>query len=89
VQAYMLAAKPILIGVQGEASKLISDVKAGVSVPSENPRAMADAVMSLAAMPPEVRNELGENGRAYYWRELCMEKGVAKFMGVFDKARRP
>ena len=89
VQAYMLAAKPILIGVNGESAKLISDVKAGVSVPSENPRAMADAVISLAEMHPEVRNKLGENGRDYYWRELCMQKGLAKFLAVFDKARRP
>lgn len=89
MQAYMLAAKPILIGVQGESGKLISNVKAGVSVPSENPRAMADAVISLATMPPDVRNELGENGRAYYWRELCMDKGMAKFIAVFDKTRCP
>ena len=88
VQAYMLAAKPILIGVQGESGKLITDAQAGISVPSENPRAMADAVISLAAMPDEKRNDLGKNAYAYYWRELCMEIGMKKFMAVFDKTRR-
>lgn len=87
VQAYMLAAKPILIGVNGESTKLISDAKAGVSVPPENPRAMADAVISLAEMHPEVRNKLGENGHDYYWRELCMEKGMEKFISIFNKLR--
>lgn len=88
VQAYMLAAKPILMGVQGEAGKLITDAKAGVSIPSENPRAMADAVLSMAIMPSDDRNSLGKNARAYYWRELCMEKGVAKFLTVFENIRR-
>jgi len=88
-QAYMLATKPILMGVRGEAEKLLTDAQAGVSVPPENPRAMADAVLSLAAMPLDERDKLGENARAYYRRELCMEKGVAKFVAVFDKIWRP
>ena len=88
-QAYMLAAKPILMGVRGEVEKLLIDAQAGVSVPPENPCAMADAVLSLAAMPADERDKLGENARAYYWRELCMENGMAKFIAVFDKTRHP
>jgi len=88
-QAYMLAAKPILMGVRGEVEKLLIDAQAGVSVPPENPRAMADAVLSLVAMPLNERDRLGENARSYYWRELCMENGMAKFIAVFDKSRRP
>jgi glycosyltransferase involved in cell wall biosynthesis len=88
-QAYMLAAKPILMGVRGEVKKLLIDAQAGVSVPPENPRAMADAVLSLAAMPADERNKLGQNACAYYWRELCMETGMAKFMAVFDNTRLP
>ena len=89
VQAYMLAGKPVLIGVPGEAEQLILRAKAGVSVPSESPRDMANAVISLAGMPLEKLNELGKNGQNYYWQELCMEKGMKKFIEVFDKVRRP
>ena len=85
----MLAAKPILMGVRGEVEKLLIDAQAGVSVPPENPRAMAVAVLSLAAMPPDERDKLGENARAYYWRERCMEKGMANFVAVFDNIRQP
>lgn len=88
-QAYMLAAKPILMGVRGEVKKLLIDAQAGVSVPPENPRALADAVLSLAAMPADERNKLGQNACAYYWRELSMETGMAKFMAVFDNTRLP
>ena len=88
VQAYMLAAKPILIGGRGEVEKLIADAQAGVIVPPENPRAIADAILSLANMPADERNKLGSNAYAYYWRELCMEKGMSKFITVFDKVRQ-
>jgi colanic acid biosynthesis glycosyl transferase WcaI len=87
-QAYMLAAKPILCGGRGEVERLIVEAQAGATVPPENPRAIADAVLSLANLPASERNKLGSNAYAYYWRELCMEKGMAKFIGVFDKVKR-
>lgn len=87
VQAYMLAAKPILVGGRGEVEKLIVDAQAGISVPPENPRAIADAVLSLANMTADERNKLGSNAYAYYWRELCMERGMAKFIATFNKVR--
>ena len=87
-QAYMLAGKPILMGARGEVEKLLIDAQAGVSVHPENPCAMANAVLSLAEMPTNERERLGENARKYYWRELCMEKGIAKFIAVFDMVRR-
>lgn len=82
-QVYMLAAKPILAGVQGEVAKLLRDADAGISVPSENPIAMADAVISFVGMSEQDRKKLGDNGYTYYWNELCMEKGIAKLVTVF------
>lgn len=88
-QAYMLAKKPILVGGRGEVVQFITETKSGVSVPPENPEAMADAVLSLASMPARKRDEFGNNAYSYYWSELCMEKGIAKFLEVFDRTRRP
>ena len=43
---------PILMSVpEGEATRLVSDTGAGVCVPPEDPRALADAVLALAADP--------------------------------------
>lgn len=88
VQTYMLAAKPILVGGQGEVEKMLIDAQAGVSVPPQNPRAMANAVLSFSKMSSDERAKLGENACAYYWRKLCMDKGMAKFMSVFDNVRQ-
>lgn len=86
-QAYMLAAKPIIIGMRGEVERLFSDTQAGICVQPENPEQMANAILSLAAMSASDREKLGENAYNYYWSELCMAKGMKKFMTIFDKVR--
>ena len=88
MQAYMLAGKPILMGVRGEAEKILRDAGAGISVPPENSRAIADAVISFSKMSSDERKKLGESAGKYYWSELCMEKGMTKFLSIFEKARR-
>lgn len=85
VQAYMLAGKPVLVGVHGEAARLAQAAGCGIAFPPENARALADAVLALQAMPPSARAEMGESGRAYYWRELSMEKGVARLTRIFAR----
>jgi len=87
-QAYMLAGRPIIMGVRGEASAIIEAARCGVSIPPENPQAMADAVRQLSRMPQAARAALGQNGRAYYWEHLCMAKGMDRFIEIFDRHHR-
>lgn len=86
-QSYMLAGRPILMAVRGEAATLIERAKGGLTVPPENPKALADAVRKLWATPTEVRSAMGDNARNYYWQYLNMEKGVAKFNEIFSAFR--
>lgn len=87
-QAYMLAGRPIVMGVAGEASELIETAQCGLSVPPEDPAALADSVRRLSAMSPSERATMGENGKAYYWQHLSMSKGMARFIEIFEKYRR-
>ena len=87
-QAYMLAGRPILMGVRGEAGAMIETAKCGFTVPPENPRALAEAVRHLGAMSASERAVLGQNGRAYYLQHLSMEKGVGRLIALFDALRR-
>lgn len=88
-QAYMLAGRPILMAVSGEAAALIETAQGGLTLPPENPQALADSVQRLVAMTSEERAALGENARSYYWTHLSMEKGMARFAEVFAALRRP
>ena len=87
LQTYMLAGKPIILGASGEAEKLLLEAEAGISVPPGDAKKMAEAVLRLAEMPTPMRKKFGENASTYYWRELCMEKGIKHFASIFDSIR--
>ena len=86
-QAYMYAGKPVLMAVPGEAARLIKAAEAGVIAAPEDAASLAIAVENLARMTPSERHAMGQRGRAYYLRELAMEKGMAKFAGIFQRVR--
>ena len=61
---YMMSAKPIVHSYSGSFDSVIK-AGAGLSVPSENSQAIAEAVLKLKAMSTQERAELGQNGRNY------------------------
>ncbi|GAO34783.1 glycosyl transferase family 1 [Sulfuricella sp. T08] len=66
VQAYLAAGRPILACLNGEGANLITEAGAGLAVPAENARALADAILQMYRMPPEEREAMGTRGRLYY-----------------------
>ncbi len=64
---YLASGRPtILAGNPG--SDPIQEAKAGLSVPAENPEALADAIELLMTLPVEDRVQMGINGREYLGR---------------------
>ncbi len=61
---YLASGRPtILAGEPGYDP--IREARAGISVPGENPAALADAVEALMALPAAERVQMGRNGREY------------------------
>ena len=89
-QAYMAAGKPVLMGVSGDAARLVDLSGGGVSFQPGNPDVMADAVEQLMALSPEELARMGERGRDFYLRELSLAAGVERFGRIFEtlSARR-
>lgn len=82
-QAYMAAGKPILMGVAGDAKRLVTDADCGVVFESGNPQSLAAAVKKLASAPPSDLQHFGRNGRTYYDDHLSLASGVNAFQRVF------
>jgi len=61
---YMMAAKPVIHAVEA-GNDLVSESGCGISVPPEDPHAIADAVIRLMGMSESERENLGALGRAY------------------------
>lgn len=66
IQAYLAAGRPILACLNGEGADLVNEAGAGLAVPAEDAKALADAVMKLYRMTPREREEMGALGRLYY-----------------------
>lgn len=84
-QAYMAAGKPIIMGVNGDASNLLSMADCGVCFEPEKSDALADAVKTLMLLSePEIKR-LGENAEKFYFENLSVKVGVDRFADVFNE----
>jgi glycosyltransferase involved in cell wall biosynthesis len=61
---FMSCARPVILGVEGHARKVMEQANAGIFITPEDPAALADAVMRLAANPA-LCESLGRNGRQH------------------------
>lgn len=87
-QAYMAVAKPILMGVRGDAANLVQRAECGVLFEPENAESLAQAAMTLSRLPIESRQRLGLNGARYYAEHLSLAAGAKAFSEVFKAVLR-
>jgi len=74
----MAAGKPIILGVEGEAKRVVESAGAGLCIEPENARELADAVVRLKS-DDALRQRLGRSGRAAV-RELYDRRVLARRM---------
>ena len=86
IQAYMAVGRPIIACMNGEGARIVSEAQAGLTVPAEDPEGLANAILKLWNMPPEERELLGKNGRAYYREHFDHEKLVSKLINYLEEA---
>jgi glycosyltransferase involved in cell wall biosynthesis len=58
----MAAARPVILGVEGEAKEILLEAGGGIAVPPDDSEALADAILMLR-QHPELARALGTNGR--------------------------
>ncbi|WP_108444322.1 glycosyltransferase family 4 protein [Halomonas denitrificans] len=61
---YMAAARPVVIA-SGAVNDPVADAGAGISVPPEDPQALAEGILAMARLSPEARARMGEAGRRH------------------------
>jgi len=65
IYEYMMAAKPIIAAVRGDAREIILTANAGMACEPENPESISSAIKSLKLMPSADQANMGINGRRY------------------------
>jgi colanic acid biosynthesis glycosyl transferase WcaI len=83
---YMAAGCPIVAAVseRSEAARHMALAGCGVVIPSENPQALADTVLRLSR-DPELRSQLGANGRAYAETHFTKLAVLRQYDLLFDR----
>ena len=80
---------PVILGMEGEAQKLVEEAKGGIIIPPENPQALVAALMQLKSSPEE-RQKMGRNGREFtakhYSRQSLARKLAAQIEATIASA---
>lgn len=86
VQAALASGRVVLGAVAGDAGRLIRRSGAGLAVPPQRPRALAEAVRRLYALDPREREAMGQAGRRFYLDHLSERVGSATLSDLLRRA---
>jgi len=85
---FMSCARPLILAVDGQARSIVEEAQAGLYVEPEDSKAMADAILRLAA-DPDLRRQLGRNGRDYIVNKFSRKQTAAAYVKVLEEVLSP
>ena len=91
---FMACARPVILGVDGQARKIMEEAQAGIFIEPENVADLAHAVIQLLA-DGKLRETLGRNGRRHVLQHFSRKHTARAYMEVLeglvhkDLRRRP
>ncbi len=76
---YMMAARPIIYAVEAS-NDPVKDCGCGISVPAENPKAVAEAVQKIKELSKQEAEAMGKKGKEYVLENHMYEPLAIKFL---------
>jgi len=80
---YMMAAKPIIYAIEA-GNDPVKEAGCGISVPPEDPQAIADAIRTLASMSVAEREAMGQRGKEYVMKHHDYKILAKQFLKVLE-----
>jgi colanic acid biosynthesis glycosyl transferase WcaI len=80
---FMSCARPVILGVDGQARTILEKAEAGLIIEPENSEALTNAICTLASNP-EMAGKLGRNGRDYIVRNCSRRETAEKYIRVLE-----
>jgi glycosyltransferase involved in cell wall biosynthesis len=77
----MACARPVILGVDGQARKIVDEAQAGLFMEPENPDALTNAIMHLAA-DSELRESMGSNGARHILLHFSRQQTAKDYLAV-------
>ena len=81
---YMVCARPIIVGIKGEAEDMVNNSKSGTIVEPENPILLSEAIIDYFQNKNKCF-EHGKNGMIYVTKNLIKEELISKVINSMQK----
>ena len=81
---FMSCAKPVILGVDGQARHVVEQARGGLVIEPENSGALVDAISRLKQDDAGCRS-FGQNGRAYIVERYSREQSAKRYIGVLEE----
>lgn len=81
---FMSCARPVILGVDGQARRIVEEAGAGIVIEPENSGALVQAIQRLASDPGPGRT-LGNHGREYIVRRFSREQTAEDYIQVLEE----
>jgi glycosyltransferase involved in cell wall biosynthesis len=80
---FMACGRPVILGVDGHARRIMEKANAGIFIQPETPRDLAEAVMRLAG-DPVLRQFLGSNGRQHVLQHFSRQQTAKIYLELLE-----
>lgn len=84
IQSSMAIGKPIIMGVAGEAAKIITKSQGGILCKPDCSESLCSAFESFSAKHKFELEAMGANAKDFYYKNMSMEIGINKFNKLFN-----
>jgi colanic acid biosynthesis glycosyl transferase WcaI len=81
---FMSCARPVILGVDGQARSILEEARAGLAIEPENSAALANAICYLAANR-EIAREMGRSGREHIVRKFSRRHTAEKYVRMLEQ----
>ena len=78
---YMMAARPVIYAVEAS-NDPVKDCGCGITVPAEDPKAVAEAVIKIKNLTDEEKREMGQKGKEYVLENHMYHPLAEKFLNA-------
>jgi glycosyltransferase involved in cell wall biosynthesis len=78
---FMSCARPLILGVQGQARQILDEARAGIAIEPENIEELIKAIVRLSADAP-LRKTLGANARQYIVEHCSRDRTAQEYLSV-------
>lgn len=81
---YLMASKPIIHGIEA-GNDLVAESGAGISIPPEDPKRVAEAVKKMLSLPASELHQMGQNGKKFVTSTHDYKIIAKKFSDIMSK----